>query len=79
VIGPVVAGAEGVLPGLLDSLVAGRPGPVRIDVSSRHAELARWAEARGLTTDRQTAVMAYGGELPGERSWLFAPANVALG
>lgn len=79
VIGPVVASSEAVVPGLLDVLLADRPGPVRIDVSSRHEQLAAWAEARGLTAVSQTAIMAYGGLPPGDRSWLYAPANVALG
>lgn len=79
VIGPVVASSEAVVPGLLDGLLAGSPWPVRIDVSSRHGLLAAWAKARGLTAASQTAIMAYGGTPPGDRSWLYAPANVALG
>ena len=79
VIGPVVASEAATVPGLLDALVAGRPGPVRIDVSSRHPQVASWARARGLASGVSAALMTYGGPLPGDRSRLYAPANVALG
>ncbi len=78
-VGPVVAPGPRAATELISALLAGWEGPVRLDVAGRHAALAAWAEARGLTAADQTTLMAHGGELPGDRARLFAPANVAIG
>ena len=78
-VGPVVAPGVRAATELISVLLAGWRGPVRLDVTGRHAALAAWAEARGLTAADQTTLMAHGGDLPGDRARLFAPANVAIG
>ncbi len=50
---------------LISALLAGWQGPVRLDVAGRHAALAAWAEARGLTAAGQTTLMAHGGDAAG--------------
>jgi ribosomal protein S18 acetylase RimI-like enzyme len=79
VIGPVVAADLDIAAALITRLAAGSESPVRLDVLGGHAGLAQWATARGLVRRGQTAFMAYGGSLPGDRNRLFAPVSVAIG
>jgi hypothetical protein len=78
-IGPVVAAGQAAAADLIGVLATGWDRPVRLDVAGRHAGLSAWAEARGLAASSQTALMVRGGDLPGDRARLFAPANVAIG
>lgn len=79
VIGPLVAPDIGGASRLIAALAAGWDGPVRLDVLGRHADLAAWALAAGLTAGSQTALMVRGGELPGDRARLYCPVTVAIG
>jgi GNAT superfamily N-acetyltransferase len=79
IIGPVVARGDEAARALIFSLACGATGPVRVDVLDRHAGLARWVVARGLTVRNQSTLMVRGGELPGERARLYCPASVAIG
>jgi GNAT superfamily N-acetyltransferase len=79
VIGPVVAADLGAATRLVASLAAGWAGPVRLDILGRHQELADWALTRGLARAGTTALMTYGGDLPGDRARLYGPVTVAIG
>ena len=79
VIGPIVAPDTGAAARLIAALAAGWAGPVRLDILGRHRELAAWAASSGLTAGNQTALMARGGNLPGDRSRLYCPVTVAIG
>ena len=78
-IGPLVAGDDRTASVLISTLARGWSGPIRVDIAGQHAELARWAEARGLAARGQTTLMVHGGSLPGDRARLFAPVSVAIG
>lgn len=67
-IGPVVAPDSRGAAMLIAGLAAGWTGAVRVDVLGRHAELAAWALASGLTARGETALMVRGGDLPGDRA-----------
>ena len=79
VIGPVVAPGLDAAVRLIQRLVSGWTGPVRIDILGQHADLARWAVSRGLAARNETALMVHGGDLPGDRARLFCPVTVAIG
>ncbi len=79
VIGPVIAADLAMATVLISSLAEGWSGRVRVDVAGRHADLARWAQARGLAAREQTTLMVHGGKLPGARARLFSPVSVAIG
>ena len=51
---------------------------VRVEVPGQHPGLAEWLTARGLTMRSQATFMVRGGDLPGAREQVFAPANMAL-
>jgi GNAT superfamily N-acetyltransferase len=79
VIGPLVAPGLSNATRLVAGLADGWPGPIRLDVLGRHADLAAWARSSGLTAGDQTALMVRGGNLPGDRSRLYCPVTVATG
>jgi GNAT superfamily N-acetyltransferase len=79
VIGPIVAADLGAATRLIARLSAGWQGPVRLDILGRHQELADWALSRGLARGDTTALMTYGGDLPGDRARLYGPVTVAIG
>ncbi|HTA07547.1 MAG TPA: GNAT family N-acetyltransferase [Streptosporangiaceae bacterium] len=78
-IGPLVASDVATAAILISSLATGRTGPIRLDVTGRHSDLARWAVAHGLSARGATTLMVHGGSLPGDRARLFGPVSVALG
>jgi ribosomal protein S18 acetylase RimI-like enzyme len=78
-IGPLVADGSAAAARLTRSLAGGWAGPVRMDVLGRHRELAAWAAAAGLHAVSESALMVYGGELPGDRARLYCPVSVAIG
>ena len=78
-IGPLVAGSTVAAARLACGLAAGWPGDVRLDILGRHQDLAAWAAARGLAPVNESALMVYGGDLPGERDRLYCPVSVAIG
>jgi predicted N-acetyltransferase YhbS len=77
-IGPVVADGLAVATALIAGLAAGADRPVRLDLPGAHPGLAGWAAEAGLTVRRQSTYMVRGGDLPGARENVFAPANMAL-
>jgi GNAT superfamily N-acetyltransferase len=81
VIGPVVAASAAAAQALVSQLATagGWTGPVRLDVLGRHAEMAAWAAGHGLSAGEPTTLMAFGGDLPGDRQRLYAPVSVAVG
>lgn len=79
VVGPVVAADLPSAARLVTGLSAGWSGPIRLDVLGRHPDFAAWALASGLVAAGQTALMVYGGELPGDRARLYCPVTVAIG
>jgi GNAT superfamily N-acetyltransferase len=79
IIGPVVARSDAAAEALISSLACGTTGPVRVDILDRHAGLARWVVARGLTVRNQSTLMVRGGDLPGDRARLYCPVSVAIG
>ncbi len=79
VIGPVVASSLVAARGLITSLARGGTGPVRLDISGRHPQLARWAVSGGLAVRNQTTVMVSGADLPGDRARVYCPVSVAIG
>jgi GNAT superfamily N-acetyltransferase len=79
VIGPLVAADLAVARTLITAVAAEENGPVRVDIRGGHLELANWAAARGLVPCGSATLMAHGGNLPGERDKLFAPASGATG
>ncbi|MFC4587486.1 GNAT family N-acetyltransferase [Sphaerisporangium corydalis] len=79
VVGPVIAETTALARTLITGLVNGLYGPVRLDIDTRHAELAAWAESRGALRVDATALMVHGGPLPGARDHIFTPVMVALG
>jgi GNAT superfamily N-acetyltransferase len=78
-IGPLVASDARAAAILITSLANGLTGPVRLDVTGRHSDLARWARANGLSACGVTTLMVHGGSLPGDRARLFGPVSVAIG
>jgi GNAT superfamily N-acetyltransferase len=78
-IGPLVAASTVAAARLVCGLAAGWPGDVRLDILGRHQDLAAWAAARGLAPVNESALMVYGGDLPGERDRLYCPVSVAIG
>jgi ribosomal protein S18 acetylase RimI-like enzyme len=79
VIGPLVAADPGVARTLITAVAAEENGSVRVDIRGGHLELANWATARGLVPCGSATLMVRGGNLPGERDKLFAPASGATG
>ena len=79
VIGPVVAGSLPDAAEVISALASGWREIVRLDILGRHADLGRWAVSRGLAAENETALMVYGGDLPGDRSRLYCPVSVAIG
>ncbi|MEO3813778.1 GNAT family N-acetyltransferase [Sphaerisporangium sp. B11E5] len=79
VLGPILADGTPAAIALIAELSRGLHGPVRLDLDSRHTDLAAWASRRGLSPAFSTALMVHGGALPGDRHHLFAPVMVALG
>jgi GNAT superfamily N-acetyltransferase len=79
VIGPLVAADPGVARTLITAVAAEENGSVRVDIRGSHLELANWAAARGLLPCGSATLMVHGGDLPGERDKLFAPASGATG
>jgi hypothetical protein len=79
VVGPVVAADRSAAQALICAVAGPADGPVRLDILGRHAALAEWATASGLTGRYATALMVRGGRLPGERARLFAPVSAATG
>lgn len=78
-VGPLVASDLATATILITSLANGRTGPMRLDVTGRHSDLARWAVAHGLSARGATTLMVHGGSLPGDRARLFGPVSVAIG
>jgi GNAT superfamily N-acetyltransferase len=81
VIGPVVAGSAAAAQALISQLAmaGGWTGQVRVDVLGRHAGMGVWAAGHGLSAGETTTLMAFGGDLPGDRQRLYAPVSVAVG
>jgi ribosomal protein S18 acetylase RimI-like enzyme len=79
VIGPLVAADLAVARTLITAVAAQENGSVRVDIRGGHLELANWAVARGLLPCGSATLMVHGGNLPGERDKLFAPASGATG
>jgi ribosomal protein S18 acetylase RimI-like enzyme len=79
VIGPLVAADLAVARTLITAVAAEEHGSVRVDIRGSHLELANWAVARGLVPCGSATLMVHGGNLPGERDKLFAPASGPTG
>jgi len=79
VVGPLVAADVAVARTLITAVAAEENGSVRVDIRGGHLELANWAAARGLLPCGSATLMVHGGDLPGERDKLFAPASGATG
>ncbi|GAA0625682.1 GNAT family N-acetyltransferase [Kutzneria viridogrisea] len=77
VLGPLVAADLTEARYLAADLLAGSDLPVRLDLD--RPELAEWAAAHGAPESFRTDHMVHGGDLPGDRSRLFAPAMQAVG
>ncbi len=78
-IGPLVAADLAVARTLITAVAAEESGSVRVDIRGSHSGLAAWAAARGLVPCGTATLMVHGGDLPGERDRLFAPASGATG
>lgn len=79
VVGPVVAQDLAQAQALISDLASGWDLPVRLDLDVTQARLVAWAVALGVEFRFANALMVRGGELPGDRSRLFAPVMLALG
>jgi hypothetical protein len=79
IIGPLVAANARAAEQLVSDLARDIDGPIRLDISDGHPELAEWAVRRGLRPNFFTDVMVARGDLPGERDRVFLPIMQALG
>ncbi len=78
-IGPVVAADLETAQQLISDIAREIEGPIRLDISDGHPELAQWAYERGLRPNFVTDIMVLGDGLPGDRDRLFLPMMQALG
>jgi GNAT superfamily N-acetyltransferase len=79
IVGPVTARDERTACALIDAHARQAAGPVRVDVPSRFAGVSAWLTERGMTSAGPFPLMVYGGDLPGDRTLLYAVASPALG
>ncbi|MFE3601515.1 GNAT family N-acetyltransferase [Streptomyces sp. NPDC059142] len=80
VVGPLVARDTDTAKALVAALAPAADRPLRTAVDVRHTELLNWLEEHGLEPTALTTLMVHGVPgLPGDRTRLFAPLNLATG
>ncbi|WP_131735864.1 GNAT family N-acetyltransferase [Actinomadura roseirufa] len=77
IVGPVLARDEEIALALVEEMA--RPGPLRLEVDTRHRGLTAWSEEHGLRPIFNTTIMEYGAPVAIDPSRLFLPVALALG
>lgn len=78
-VGPVLAADLDDARALIAAVARTVDGPIRVDVEGRHPRLRAWLTEHGVPAVSATDLMVRDGELPGDRSRLYAPIMHALG